>query len=196
MAPYGSGALCTGIAAGIEALHLQHQCKVYSVEPATAAPFSLSKRRGERTHFDDWEASFCDGCGGMAVLEEIWPLANRLLTGGFAVPLDAISGAIKLLVEKNHVVAEGAGACSVAAAVSGMCGPARRIVSVVSGAGLDTSKLVHILEGKGVPLLMKPKDKPSISMFGKYRGFVLSSLLLVTGIFRSSIDINSVTTRY
>jgi threonine dehydratase len=150
--PYGSGAVCTGVASGVQALGLSHRCKVLAAEPATAAPFALSKKRGCASKFTDWEASFVDGCGGQAVLGEVWALAEGLVAGGCAVDLPDIAEAIKVLAERNRVVAEGAGACGVAAAMGGMCGDkARRIVCVVTGAGIDTRSLVHILQGRGVP---------------------------------------------
>ena len=150
VAPYGSGALCTGIACGIRALGLG-SCRVLAAEPATAAPFALSKMRGKATPFEEYESSFVDGCGGKAVLEDVWRIAEHLMDGGCAVPLELIADAIRVLAERNRIVAEGAGACPVAAAMAGMCGSAKRIVCVVSGGGLDTDKLVHILQRRGVP---------------------------------------------
>ena len=75
VAPYGSGALCVGIACGVKALG--STCRVVAVEPATAAPFALSRRAGRACRFDAWEPSFVDGCGGKAVLDEIWALAHE-----------------------------------------------------------------------------------------------------------------------
>jgi len=80
-----------------------------------------------------------------SVLAPIWPVASKVLDGGFAVNIADVADAIKLLVEKNRVVAEGAGACPVAAARRGMAVGAKKIVCVVSGGGLDTDKLVEIL---------------------------------------------------
>lgn len=150
--PYGSGAVATGIACGVRALEKSSRaCRVLSCEPDTASPFALSKAVGEARRFENWESSFVDGCGGKAVLEEVWAVAKDTLDGGLAVPLAPIAEAIKVLCERNRVVAEGAGACPVAAAMTGMCGDAKKIVCVVSGGGLDTDNLVHILSGHGVP---------------------------------------------
>lgn len=187
VAPYGSGALCTGIAAGVEALQASSRCKVFAAEPATAAPFALSKAHGRVSRFEAWEPSFCDGCGGMAVLEELWPLSNRLLGGGFAVPLEDIAETIKVLVERNRVVAEGAGACAVAAALRGMCGDAKKIVCIVSGAGIDTDKLVHILEGRGVPAVGYRNEKKTDGSSGAFnaafvRGLLCTAFLYVGGL--------------
>lgn len=64
-----------------------------------------------------WKPSFVDGCGGKAVLAPIWPLATSLLTAAKAVSLKAISNSVALLVMQAKIVAEGAGACGVAAAL-------------------------------------------------------------------------------
>ena len=154
VAPYGSGALVTGIACGVRALegsgHPQLAgCQVLAVEPDTAAPFALSMKEGRPVTFDAWQSSFVDGCGGKAVLEEVWRVASKVLDGGLVVPLVEVAGAVRALVEGNKVVAEGAGACPVAAAVGGRCGPrARRIVCVVSGGGMDTGHLATCLAGE------------------------------------------------
>ena len=108
--PYGSGALCTGIACSVRALGAAARCRVVAAEPATAAPFALSKARGAPSKFEAWSESFVDGCGGKAVLEEVWPLAHATVADGVAVPLEAVADAVKLLAERNRVVAEGAGA--------------------------------------------------------------------------------------
>lgn len=100
------------------------------------------------------------------MLEPIWPVASAVLDGGFAVELDDVADAIKLLVEKNRVVAEGAGACPVAAARSGMATGAKKIVCVVSGGGLDTDKLVAILSGKSGRSLTNGKGTATCPVTG------------------------------
>ena len=165
LVPYGSGSICTGIACVAKELRPGGACAVLACEPATAAPFALSKQRGAPSRFDAWAPSFVDGCGGKAVLEEVWAVAKDAVDGGLAVPLDSIARAIRVLCERNRVVAEGAGACPVAAAMDelerraradggggGAASPSplagkRRIACVVSGGGLDTSKLIKILQG-------------------------------------------------
>ena len=156
VAPYGSGALVTGIACGVRAMTEgnagnRRRCRVLAAEPSTACPFALSKKAGRACRALDWKPSFVDGCGGKAVLPEVWELAREVVDGGLAVPLPEIASAIKMLAEDNRIIAEGAGAIAVAAALNGMCGNAKKIVCVVSGGGLDTASLVHILQGKGAP---------------------------------------------
>ena len=160
VAPYGSGALCAGIAWGIKEMAMNgfkqlDSCEVLAAEPETAAPFALSMKKGKPVQFEEWESSFVDGCGGKAVLKEIWDVASGAIGGGIAVPLKSIADAVKQLAEGNKIVAEGAGACPVAAAMSGRCGPRpKKIVCVVSGGGIDSTHLVQILEGK-VPMMKK-----------------------------------------
>ena len=85
------------------------------------------------------------------MLAEMWPLASELLSGSITISIAEAAAAVRLLVERAHVVAEGAGAASVAAASSGRVpGEPKRIVCVVSGGNIDAAKLAVILRG-GVP---------------------------------------------
>ena len=85
--------------------------------------------------------------GAKTLLPKMWPLANELLDGAFKASLGEIAEAISLLAERNRIVAEGAGACPVAVALSGMAGSGK-IVCVVSGGNIDSSKLSKILSGE------------------------------------------------
>jgi threonine dehydratase len=77
----------------------------------------------------------------------MWPLVRGLLAGSLVVTLRQIADAIALLVERNRVVAEGAGGAAVAAALAGKAGRGK-VVCVVSGGNLDTAKLATILRGE------------------------------------------------
>jgi len=94
-----------------------------------------------------YRASFVDGMGAPFILEEMWPLARRLLAGSLVTSLEEVAAAIRLLVERNRVVAEGAGAAPVAAALAGRAGKGK-VVCVVSGGNLDPRTLAAILEGR------------------------------------------------
>ena len=118
---------------------------MFASEVETAAPLAASFSVGKPT-FCDYKATFVDGIGGKSVLEEMWPMVQNLISGSLVVSLKEIVDAVKLLVEKNHVIAEGAGASPVAAALAGKAGKGN-IVCVVSGGNIDTSKLVTILNG-------------------------------------------------
>ena len=77
----------------------------------------------------------------------MWPIAREILDGAFTASLDEIAAAIRTIAERNRVIAEGAGACPVAVALSGRAGSGR-IVCVVSGGNIDPSKLTRILAGE------------------------------------------------
>ncbi len=144
--PYGGGGLSTGIASAIKAL--KPDTKVYAVESTTAAPVAASFAAGSPQEFK-YVPSFVDGMGGPRVLDEMWPLVSRLLEGSIVVELEEIAAAIRLLAERNRIIAEGAGAAATAAALTGKAGNGK-VVCIVSGGNIDTSKLVTILQG-GMP---------------------------------------------
>jgi threonine dehydratase len=146
LVPFGGGGLSTGIASATHALN--DRVLVYACEPDTAAPMAASLASASPQEVNRI-SSFVDGAGGKSVLPEIWKLASELLAGSITVSLKETASAVKLLVERNRVVAEGAGALSVAAGLSGKAGKGR-IVCVVSGGNIDSSKLSTILTG-GVP---------------------------------------------
>jgi threonine dehydratase len=148
IAPYGGGGLSTGIASAVRAL--KPDVKVFACEADTAAPLSASLAAGHPQAFN-YIPSFVDGMGGKSVLPEMWPLARDILDGSLVVSLAEIASALKLLVERNRVVAEGAGAAPVAAAMNGSAGTGT-IVCVVSGGNIDLARLARILEGE-IPVL-------------------------------------------
>ena len=144
LVPYGGGGLSVGIASAVRSLRAD--TKVYACEVETAAPLRAALAAG-RAVACDYTASFVDGIGGKSVLAEIWPLASTLLDGALSVSLAEVASAVRLLVERGHVVAEGAGATPVAAALKGVPG-ARRVVCVVSGGNIDPARLARILVGE------------------------------------------------
>jgi len=142
--PYGGGGLSCGIAAAVRAL--RPQCAVYAAEVETAAPLRASLAAGEPRAVDH-SPSFVDGISGRSVLPDMWPLVRQLIRDSIVVSLADIASAIRLLVERVRVVAEGAGAASVAAALSGAAGRGR-VVCVVSGGNIDAGTLASILQGE------------------------------------------------
>ena len=144
LVPYGGGGLSSGIASAVRAL--RPGIKVYACEVETAAPLSASLAAG-RAMSCDYTPSFVDGIGGKSVLAEMWPLVSTLLDGALTVSLAEVADAMRRLVERNRIVAEGAGAASVAAALKGVS-DARRVVCVVSGGNIDPAKLAQILVGE------------------------------------------------
>ena len=141
--PYGGGGLSSGIASAIRAL--KPDTKLYAAEVETAAPLSAALVAGEPVKIE-YTPSFVDGIGGGALLTEMWPLVRDLLDGALVSSLAEIAAAIRLLAERNRVIAEGAGAAPVAAALAGKAGPGK-VVCVVSGGNIDAGKLAKILQG-------------------------------------------------
>jgi threonine dehydratase len=142
--PYGGGGLSCGIASALRAL--KPGVKVFAAEVQTAAPLAASLRAGTPTEAG-YEASFVDGIGSRSVLREMWPLAARLLAGSLVVPVPEVASAVRLLAERNRVIAEGAGATSVAAALTGGAGSGT-VVCVISGGNIDSGKLARIMAGE------------------------------------------------
>ena len=144
LVPFGGGGLSCGIAAAVRAS--RPGLRVYACEVETAAPLAASLRAGSPQAIAH-TPSFVDGIGGKAVLTEMWPLVERLLDGSLVVPLAEVAAAVRLLVERTRVVAEGAGATPVAAALRGDGGRGK-VVCVVSGGNIDTATLAVILRGE------------------------------------------------
>jgi threonine dehydratase len=142
--PFGGGGLSTGIACAVRGRG--SNARVLAAEVETAAPLSASFAAGRAVRIDR-TPTFVDGIGGQSVLEEMWPLVREVLAGAIVVSLDEIMRAIRLLLERNRVLAEGAGGASVAAALSGRAGHGR-IVCVISGGNIDLSRLAKILNGE------------------------------------------------
>ncbi len=142
--PFGGGGLAAGIAAAIKAHSLGVQ--VYACEPETAAPLAASFAAGSAQKVQRIP-SFVDGMGAKSVLPEMWTIVKDLLEGSLVVSLREIASAIRLLMERSHVVAEGAGAAPVAAALARRT-RGHRIVCIVSGGNIDSSKLQSILYGE------------------------------------------------
>ena len=142
--PFGGGGLTAGIATAIRAKSLG--TKVYAVEPDTAAPLAASFKAGTPQEVNRIP-SFVDGIGGKSVLPEMWKLVKPLIYGSIVMSLREIASTVRLLAERNRVIAEGAGAASVAAALSGKAGKGKT-VCIVSGGNIDSSRLVKILSGE------------------------------------------------
>lgn len=141
--PYGGGGLISGIATAIKSI--KPAVKVFASEVETAAPLSPSLAAGEPVKVE-YKASFVDGIGSGGLLEEMWPLVSKLVDGSIVLSLKQIADAIKLLMARNRVIVEGAGASSFAAALTGKAG-AGKIVCVISGGNIDAEKLIKILSG-------------------------------------------------
>ena len=145
VAPVGGGGLLTGI--GVVFKALRPEAGVYAAEPETAAPLQRSFQNGRASRFEEWQASFVDGAGGKSVIDEMWPLLRTYVRESIVVSLDEAARAMKLVAERARVIAEGAAACAVAAAVSPTMASRghRKVVAVVSGGNIDLSRFAQLV---------------------------------------------------
>ena len=142
VAAIGGGGLIVGVASAMRAL--SPGIKIHGVEPETAAPSALSFAKGAPQKFADWQASFVDGAGGQSLFPRMWERMQGLVDECLVVSLDDTKRAMRLMAEKARVIAEGAGALSVAAAMSGKLGPGP-IVCIVSGGNVDLDKFCELI---------------------------------------------------
>jgi threonine dehydratase len=140
----GGGGLITGVASALRAL--KPEIKVWGAEPETAAPAALSFEKGSAQVFKDWKASFVDGAGGQSLFPRMWDRLRPVVDGCIVVSLDETTAAMRLMAEKARVIAEGAGALSLAAALTGKAGQGP-IVCVVSGGNVDLGKFCDLISG-------------------------------------------------
>lgn len=141
--PWGGGGLTCGIASAMR--ELRPTCRIYTAEVSTAAPFAASLSAGVPVQVE-YQPSWVDGIGSKAVFPQMFQRARDLIDGALVADLDHVAGALRVMVQQNHVIAEGAGACPVACALAGGAGTGK-VVCVVSGGNIDTAKLVGVLEG-------------------------------------------------
>src|SRR5215208_8279556 len=142
IASIGGGGLIAGVASAIKAL--RPDVKVLGVEPETAAPAALSFEKGSPEIFPNWKASFVDGAGGQSMFPRMWERMKPVVDGYIVVTLKETRNAMRLLAEKARVIAEGAGALPVAAALSGKAGEGP-IVAIISGGNIDLQKFWELI---------------------------------------------------
>jgi threonine dehydratase len=144
LVPFGGGGLACGIACAVRAL--RPDVKIIACELQSAHPLKAAFDAGVPTETPH-EPGFVSGVGFGTVLPEMWPLVKTVIDDVITVSLSEVAAAIKIMVEHNRIVAEGAGAVSVAAALSGRYAETK-VCAVVSGGNLDSSMLAMILEGR------------------------------------------------
>jgi threonine dehydratase len=145
VASIGGGGLLAGVGCVMRAA--KPDVKVYAAEPATAAPLAASFAAGHAMRFEEWTSSFVDGAGGKSVLPSMWPLLRQWVDTSIVVSLEDTGRAMRLAAERCHIIAEGAGACAIAAALSPHVRDVghRRIVVIVSGGNIDLSRFCSIV---------------------------------------------------
>jgi len=144
LVPFGGGGLSTGIASALRAAG--SNARVLGAESDHCAPLAAALEAGEPVALPI-EASFITGIGVGRVLDEMWPLIRQLIDGAAVASTEEIVAAIRLLCERHRIIAEGAGAAPVAAALAGRAGKGK-IVCVISGGNLDDNYLIDIMRGK------------------------------------------------
>jgi threonine dehydratase len=138
----GGGGLIAGVGSAIKAL--KPEVKLFGAEPETAAPAALSFEKGSPQVFSNWEASFVDGAGGQSMFPRMWERMKPLVDGYIVVTLEETKTAMRMMAEKARVIAEGAGALPLAAALTGKAGNGP-IVAIVSGGNIDLQKFFELI---------------------------------------------------
>jgi threonine dehydratase len=141
--PYGGGGLTAGIASAVKAL--RPDTKIFTAEPATAAALAAAFAAGQPADVD-YQPSFVDGAGSRRVLDTMWPLVRPLVDGALSIPVAEVAAAVRLLAERARVIAEGAGALALGAALSGRAGSGK-VVCIVSGGNINLSTLAETFNG-------------------------------------------------
>ena len=138
----GGGGLITGVGSGAKAL--KAGIKIIGAEPETAAPAALSFEKGSPQVFENWKASFVDGAGAQSMFPRMWERMKPVVDDYIVVTLEETKKAMRLMAEKTRVIAEGAGALPLAAALTGKAGKGP-IVAVVSGGNIDLQKFSELI---------------------------------------------------
>ncbi len=140
IAGIGGGGLITGVGSAVKAM--KPDVRIWGAEPETAAPVARSFAMGSAQSFPDWKPSFVDGAGGQSVFPRMWERMKPVVDGCIVVSLEQTKHAMRLIAEKSRVISEGAGALSLAAALTGKAGQGP-IVAIVSGGNIDLRKVLR-----------------------------------------------------
>jgi threonine dehydratase len=139
--PVGGGGLITGIASAVK--QLRPGTRVVSAQPETAAAMAAALERGEPVEID-YQPTWIDGAGAKAILPGMWPYLQEVVDDAAVVTLDEVEEAVRVLAGRVRVIAEGAGALALAAALAGRTG-GTRVACIVSGGNIDAAVLCRIL---------------------------------------------------
>jgi threonine dehydratase len=146
IAAVGGGGLLVGVGSAIRAS--APSVRILGAEPETASPAAASFAAGAAREFEEWRVSFVDGAGGKSLFPRMWQRMQGVVDGSIVVSLDETRHAMRIIAEKARVIAEGAGALPVAAALSGRAGEGP-IVAVVSGGNIDLAKFAELIGAQG-----------------------------------------------
>ncbi len=147
--PYGGGGLSCGIAAALRAV--KPAIEIYAAEVESGAPLAASFQAGQPVEVP-YRHSFVDGMGAPFVFPGMWEMASALLNGSIPVSVAQVAEAVRMLALNQRVIAEGAGAVALAAALTGRAGGGKKIACIVSGGNLNLEHLITILRGE-IPIV-------------------------------------------
>src|SRR5262249_46674890 len=147
LVPWGGGGLSCGIACGLASSG--SRARVHACEVAPAAPLAASLAAGEPTTVD-MQPSFVDGIGSRTVLPSMYERATTLGITSLVAPVADVAAAVRLVLERNRVLAEGAGATPVACALApGAFSSDDVVVCVVSGGVIGLETVADIISAGG-----------------------------------------------
>ena len=162
--PIGGGGLISGVAYAIK--HLNPNVKIYGVQAAGAASMVKSQQEGTPITLDQAE-TFADGIAVKHPGDITYQLVEQYVDEIVTVSEDELAAAILALIEKQKVIAEGAGAVSVAAVLfHKLPVEGKKVVCIVSGGNIDVNILSRVItrglltSGRNVSLTIALTDKP------------------------------------
>ena len=141
--PIGGGGMASGIAAAVKLLH--PDVRVVGVQSSGAASMLKSHQAGKVVTLDS-ASTIADGIAVKTPGDITFAMCEKYLDEIVTVEEDEIAGAILMLLEKCKIVAEGAGAVSVAAVLYEKFNTAGKVACVVSGGNIDVTTLQRILD--------------------------------------------------
>ncbi len=162
--PIGGGGLISGIA--YTAKQIRPSVKVYGVQVAGAPSMYNSVKDGEIECLSS-VSTIADGIAVKQPGENTFRYVSEYVDEIALVTDDEVASAILALIEKQKMIAEGAGATAVAAVMSGKFDlKGKRVVAVVSGGNIDVTSLSRVIDrgllnsGRSSSLLIELIDKP------------------------------------
>ena len=162
--PIGGGGLISGVACALKCIN--PSIKVYGVQAAGAPSMYNSINHGKIECVDS-VSTIADGIAVKQPGENTFELINKYVDDIALVSEDEIASAILTLIEKQKMIAEGAGAVSVAAAMFDKFPiKGKKVVSLVSGGNIDVTILSRVIKrgliksGRQSQLLIELIDKP------------------------------------
>jgi threonine dehydratase len=141
--PVGGGGFFSGVALALKML--KPEIRLVAVEPLDCPALSESLAAGKAVAVDC--RTICDGVAVPFMTDEMFPLLRELADDCILISEDDVKDAIRKLAYGNKVIAEGAGALALAAALQIPLAERGSSVAVVTGGSIDPDKLLPILAG-------------------------------------------------